>query len=33
MALATAELLRLDDLSVEYVLPDRRVRAVDGVSL
>jgi peptide/nickel transport system ATP-binding protein len=33
MAVATAELLRLDDLSVEYVLPDRRVRAVDGVSL
>jgi peptide/nickel transport system ATP-binding protein len=33
MALATAELLRLEDLSVEYVLPDRRVRAVDHVSL
>jgi peptide/nickel transport system ATP-binding protein len=33
MAVATEELLRLADLSVEYVLGDRRVRAVDGVSL
>jgi peptide/nickel transport system ATP-binding protein len=33
MAVATEELLRLEDLSVEYVLGDRRVRAVDGVSL
>jgi peptide/nickel transport system ATP-binding protein len=32
MAVATEELLRLADLSVEYVLGDRRVRAVDGVS-
>ncbi len=33
MAVATEELLRLENLSVEYVLGDRRVRAVDGVSL
>jgi peptide/nickel transport system ATP-binding protein len=33
MAVAAEELLRLADLSVEYVLGDRRVRAVDGVSL
>jgi peptide/nickel transport system ATP-binding protein len=33
MAVATDELLRLENLSVEYVLADRRVRAVDGVSL
>jgi peptide/nickel transport system ATP-binding protein len=33
MAVATDELLRLENLSVEYVLGDRRVRAVDGVSL
>jgi peptide/nickel transport system ATP-binding protein len=33
MSVATSELLRLDDLVVEYVLPERRVRAVDGVSL
>ena len=33
MAVATAELLRVDNLSVEYALGDRRVRAVDGVSL
>jgi peptide/nickel transport system ATP-binding protein len=33
MAVATEDLLRLEDLSVEYVLGDRRVRAVDGVSL
>jgi peptide/nickel transport system ATP-binding protein len=32
-AVATNALLRLEDVSVEYVLPDRRVRAVDGVSL
>jgi peptide/nickel transport system ATP-binding protein len=32
MAVATDELLRLENLSVEYVLADRRVRAVDGVS-
>ena len=30
---ATQPLLKLEDLSVDYVLPDRRVRAVDGVSL
>jgi peptide/nickel transport system ATP-binding protein len=30
---ATQPLLKLEDLSVEYVLPDRRVRAVDGVTL
>ncbi len=30
---ATRELLRLEDLSVDYVLPTGRVRAVDGVSL
>jgi peptide/nickel transport system ATP-binding protein len=29
----TGELLRLEDLSVDYVLPAGRVRAVDGVSL
>jgi peptide/nickel transport system ATP-binding protein len=33
MAVATEQLLRLEDLSVEYVVGDRRVRAVDGVSL
>jgi peptide/nickel transport system ATP-binding protein len=33
MSVATSELLRLEDLVVEYVLPERRVRAVDGVSL
>ncbi|MDX6570001.1 MAG: peptide/nickel transport system ATP-binding protein [Gaiellales bacterium] len=33
MAVATDELLGLENLSVEYVLGDRRVRAVDGVSL
>ena len=33
MAVATEELLRLGDLSVEYVLDDARVRAVDGFSL
>jgi peptide/nickel transport system ATP-binding protein len=33
MAVATDELLRLENLTVEYVLADRRVRAVDGVSL
>jgi peptide/nickel transport system ATP-binding protein len=32
-AVATDALLRLEDVSVEYVLGDRRVRAVDGVSL
>jgi peptide/nickel transport system ATP-binding protein len=32
-AVATDTLLELEDLVVEYVLPDRRVRAVDGVSL
>jgi peptide/nickel transport system ATP-binding protein len=32
-AVATQELLRLENLSVDYVLPDRRVRAVDNVSL
>jgi peptide/nickel transport system ATP-binding protein len=33
MSVATSELLHLEDLVVEYVLPERRVRAVDGVSL
>ena len=33
MAVATQVLLELDNLSVDYVLPDRSVRAVDGVSL
>jgi peptide/nickel transport system ATP-binding protein len=32
-AVATDTLLRLEDVSVDYVLGDRRVRAVDGVSL
>ncbi len=32
-AVATDALLRLEDLSVDYVLRDRRVRAVDSVSL
>ena len=32
-AVATQALLKLEDLTVEYVLPDRRVLAVDGVSL
>jgi peptide/nickel transport system ATP-binding protein len=32
-AVATKALLELDHLSVDYVLPDRRVRAVDDVSL
>jgi peptide/nickel transport system ATP-binding protein len=30
---ATQELLRLEDLSVDYLIGDRSVRAVDGVSL
>jgi peptide/nickel transport system ATP-binding protein len=33
VAVATQVLLELDNLSVDYVLPDRSVRAVDGVSL
>jgi peptide/nickel transport system ATP-binding protein len=32
-AVATKALLELDRLSVDYVLPDKRVRAVDAVSL
>ena len=32
MSVATGTLLELEDVCVEYVLPDRRVRAVDGVS-
>jgi peptide/nickel transport system ATP-binding protein len=32
-AVAAGTLLSLDDVVVDYVLPDRRVRAVDGVSL
>ena len=33
MSVATGTLLELEDVRVEYVLPDRRVHAVDGVSL
>ena len=33
MTVATGTLLQLDDVTVDYVLRDRRVRAVDGVSL
>ena len=32
-AVAAGTLLELEDVVVDYVLPDRRVRAVDGVSL
>jgi peptide/nickel transport system ATP-binding protein len=32
-AVAVGNLLELEDVVVDYVLPDRRVRAVDGVSL
>ena len=33
MSVATGTLLELEDVCVDYVLRDRRVRAVDGVSL